>query len=86
MYDELFDNKELNYDFKNITDEAEIALILKTYIEKYYDESDDKEQIPFHINNRHNILLDTNNASLGSRKSKIHKISLFIRCKNSDSV
>ena len=43
MYDELFDNKELSYDFKNITDKEEIKNILSTYIDKYYDESDDKE-------------------------------------------
>ncbi|MGM9850163.1 MAG: glutamate--tRNA ligase [Bacilli bacterium] len=43
MYDELFDNKELSYDFKNITDKNEIKNILNTYIDKYYDESDDKE-------------------------------------------
>lgn len=43
MYDELFDNKELSYDFKNITDKDEIKNILSTYIDKYYSESDDKE-------------------------------------------
>ena len=43
MYDELFDNKELSYDFKNITDKDEIKNILSTYIDKYYDESDDKD-------------------------------------------
>lgn len=42
MFDNLFAG-ELNYDFKNITNKEEIALILKTYIEKYYDENDDKE-------------------------------------------
>ena len=41
MYDELFDKKE--YDFQNITDKNEIKLILNTYVEKYYDESDDKD-------------------------------------------
>ena len=43
MYDELFDNRELSYDFKNITDKAEIKNILSAYIDKYYDEADDKE-------------------------------------------
>ena len=43
MYDELFDNKELDYDFKNITDKEEIKNILNTYIDKYYNETDDKE-------------------------------------------
>lgn len=42
MFDSLFVG-ELNYDFKNITNKDEIALILKTYIEKYYNENDDKE-------------------------------------------
>ena len=43
MYDELFDTKEREYDFQNITDKDEIKLILNTYMEKYYDESDDKD-------------------------------------------
>ena len=43
MFDELFDNKELSYDFKNITDKDEIKTILSTYIDKYYDEADDKD-------------------------------------------
>ena len=43
MYDELFDTKERKYDFQNITDKDEIKLILNTYMEKYYDESDDKD-------------------------------------------
>ena len=43
MYDELFDTKEKEYDFQNITEKQEIKLILNTYIEKYYDESDDKD-------------------------------------------
>lgn len=42
MFDNLFVG-EVNYDFKNITNKDEIALILKTYIEKYYNEDDDKE-------------------------------------------
>ena len=43
MFDECFDSKELNYDFKNITDKEEIKNILTTYIDKYYNESDDKD-------------------------------------------
>ena len=43
MFDECFDSKELEYDFKNITDKNEIGNILKIYIDKYYDESDDKD-------------------------------------------
>ena len=41
MYDELFDSKD--YEFQKITDKMEIKKLLETYIEKYYDESDDKE-------------------------------------------
>lgn len=43
MYDELFDTKQKKYDFLNISDKDEIKLILNTYINKYYDELDDKE-------------------------------------------
>ncbi len=41
MYDELFTNVE--YDYQKITDKDEIKTILKLYIDKYYNESDDKE-------------------------------------------
>ena len=41
MYDELFTNLEYNWD--SINDINEIKTILNTYIEKYYDESDDKD-------------------------------------------
>ncbi len=44
MYDEVFDSKELEYDFKNVTDKDEIKTILKTYIEKYYSDNDTKEE------------------------------------------
>lgn len=42
MYDELFVG-DLSYDFKNIADEKEISIILKTYMDKYFDETDDKD-------------------------------------------
>ena len=42
MYDELFNTRELNYEFGQ-TDKEEIKTILTTYINEYYDESDDKE-------------------------------------------
>lgn len=42
MYDELF-NGDLEYDFVNITDKEEISKIVTTYLDKYYDSSDDKE-------------------------------------------
>ena len=41
MYDELFTNVE--YDFQKITDDKEISKILKTYLEKYYQENDGKD-------------------------------------------
>jgi len=41
MFDELFINQE--YDFDKITDKEEIKKILETYINDYYDCSDDKE-------------------------------------------
>ena len=44
MYDEIFDNNELEYDFKNITDKEEIKNIIKTYIDEFYDENDNKEE------------------------------------------
>ncbi len=42
MYDDLFEKMD-TYDFQKITDKNEIATILKTYIEDYYDEQDDKD-------------------------------------------
>lgn len=42
MYDDKFVCE--NYEFQKITDTDEIKKIVKTYIEKYYDENDDKEQ------------------------------------------
>ena len=42
MYDELF-NDNIEYDFVNITDKEEISKIVTTYLDKYYDSSDDKE-------------------------------------------
>lgn len=42
MYDELV-SEPLEYEFQKITDPNEIEKIIKTYIEKYYDENDDKE-------------------------------------------
>ncbi len=41
MYDELFDVKE--YPYQVISEKEEINKILKTYIEKYYDDADDKQ-------------------------------------------
>ena len=41
MYDEFF--KDFEYDFDKITDKEEISKILSTYLEKYYNPTDDKE-------------------------------------------
>ena len=41
MYDELFN--DVTYDWGNITDKEEIKKILELYLNKYYNESDDKE-------------------------------------------
>ncbi len=43
MYDEYFYGKEQNYDYQVINDKEDIKNILKLYIEKYYDENDDKQ-------------------------------------------
>ncbi len=42
MYDHLFEEYH-DYDFQKISNPNEIAMILKTYIEKYYQDSDDKD-------------------------------------------
>ena len=41
MYDELFNN--VTYDFQKITDKEEIKNILEIYLNKYYNELDDKD-------------------------------------------
>ena len=41
MYDELFTN--VTYDFQKVTDKEEIKNILELYLNKYYNESDDKD-------------------------------------------
>ena len=43
MYDEIFYNKEQNYDYQVINEKEDIKKILSLYIEKYYDENDDKQ-------------------------------------------
>lgn len=42
MFDELYNNID-TYEFQTITDEEEIGNILKLYMEKYYNEEDDKD-------------------------------------------
>ena len=43
MYDEFWNNKDKEYEWQNITDKEDIKNILETYINDYYDETDDKE-------------------------------------------
>lgn len=43
MYDSEFNSRNLEYEWKNITDKTEIKNILNTYITKYFDENDDKD-------------------------------------------
>ncbi len=40
MYDDIFYNKEKDYEWKNVTDKKEIKNILDTYMEKYIDLTD----------------------------------------------
>lgn len=41
MFDKLY--KPESFEWKNVVDKEEIKNILNTYMEKYYDESDDKD-------------------------------------------
>ena len=43
MYDELYNPQEDDYEYQKITDKEEIKQIVNTYIEKYYNENDDKQ-------------------------------------------
>ena len=43
MYDELFDKENKNYEWQTINNIADIKKILTTYVDKYYDESDDEQ-------------------------------------------
>ena len=43
MYDSLFEKNKDNYEFMKITDKEEIKNICNKYIEKYYNEEDDKD-------------------------------------------
>ena len=43
MYNDLFDSKDREYEWKNITDKDTIKEILNTYMDKYYDINDDKD-------------------------------------------
>ena len=43
MYDKLFAEATLEYQFQKITDKNEISRIVSAYLEKYYSEQDDKD-------------------------------------------
>lgn len=43
MYDEKFLAKEQNYEYQKVTDKEWIKKIITLYMEKYYDENDDKQ-------------------------------------------
>ena len=43
MYDELFEKNKQDYEYQVISDKKEIEKILELYINKYYDENDDKQ-------------------------------------------
>ena len=43
MYDEQFNNKQEEYPYQVISNKEEINKILTLYMEKYYDEADDKQ-------------------------------------------
>ena len=43
MYDEIYFSKEINYEYQKINEKEEIQKIVKTYLEEYFDISDDKQ-------------------------------------------
>ncbi len=43
MYDDRFLNKPHTYEYQNINDKEEIKKVISTYLEKYFDLSDDKQ-------------------------------------------
>ena len=43
MYDDIFFNKDMEYPYQVINDKEDINKILKLYIDKYYNENDDKQ-------------------------------------------
>lgn len=43
MYDDVFFNDNISYDYAKISDKEEISKIIKLYIEKYFDINDDKQ-------------------------------------------
>ena len=43
MYDDVFFNDNISYDYAKISDKEEISKIIKLYIDKYFDINDDKQ-------------------------------------------
>ena len=43
MYDNIFNNEKIDYEFQKITEKEEIKTILEKYISEYYNEQDDKQ-------------------------------------------
>lgn len=43
MYDNRFLNKDINYEYQKVNERSEIKKIVETYLEKYFDLSDDKQ-------------------------------------------
>ena len=43
MFDDRFLSRDINYEYQNINEKAEIKKIVETYLEKYFDISDDKQ-------------------------------------------
>lgn len=43
MYDDRFLNKDINYEYQNIKEKNEVQKVIKTYLDKYFDLSDDKQ-------------------------------------------
>ena len=43
MYDEIYFSKEINYEYQKINEKEEIQKIVKTYLEEFFDISDDKQ-------------------------------------------
>ncbi len=43
MYDDRFLSKDINYEYQNIKEKNEVQKVIKTYLDKYFDLSDDKQ-------------------------------------------
>ena len=43
MYDDRFLSKDINYEYQNIKEKSEVQKVIKTYLDKYFDLSEDKQ-------------------------------------------